>query len=103
MYIYCFKTLSLLEEEKHCLVDLCVYNLHYKCPHNDSTVIKSNLVRIIDNSEYHRNGQGLADKTGLSIETIYQYRKVSKKTNISFENALKLVNALGVKIEDLME
>jgi len=69
----------------------------------DSTVIKSNLVKLIDNSEYHRNGQGLAYKTGLSIETIYQYRKVSKKTNISFENVLKLVNALGVKIEDLME
>jgi len=29
------KALSLLEEEKHCLVDLCVYNLHYKCPHNN--------------------------------------------------------------------
>jgi len=69
----------------------------------DSTIIKSNLVKIIDNSEYHRNGQGLADKTGLSIETIYQYRKVSKKTNISFENALRLVNVLGVKIEDLIE
>jgi len=69
----------------------------------DSTVIKSNLVKIIDNSEYHRNGQGLADKTGLSIETIYQYRKVSKKTNISFEIAIRLANTLGVKIEDLME
>jgi len=31
------KALSLLEEEEkqHCLVDLCIYNLHYKCPHNN--------------------------------------------------------------------
>jgi len=69
----------------------------------DSTVIKRNLVKIIDSSEYHRNSQALADKVELSVETIYQYRKIQKKTNINFEIALRLVNALGVKIEDLME
>ena len=69
----------------------------------DSTVIKRNLVKIIDSSEYPRNSQALADKVELSVETIYQYRKIQKKTNINFEIALRLVNALGVKIEDLME
>jgi len=28
------KALSLLEEEKHCLVDICIYNSEYKCDAN---------------------------------------------------------------------
>jgi len=68
----------------------------------DSTVIKRNLVRIIDSSEYHRNTQSLADKVELSVETIYQYRKIQKKTSISFEIAVKLANVLGVSVEELI-
>ena len=29
------KALSLLEEEKHCLVDYCLYNSNLKCPFNN--------------------------------------------------------------------
>jgi len=69
----------------------------------DSSVIKKNLIWLIDNSEYNRNNQELADKVGVSVQTIYLYRQIRKQSNISFEVALKLVNVLGVKIEDLME
>ena len=69
----------------------------------DSSVIKKNLIWLIDNSEYNRNNQELADKVGVSVQTIYLYRQIRKQSNISFEVALKLVNVLGVKVEDLME
>jgi len=45
----------------------------------------------------------LADKVGVSVQTIYLYRQVQKKSNISFEVILKLANALSVKVEDFME
>jgi len=44
----------------------------------------------------------LADKVGVSVQTIYLYRQVQKKSNINFEVILKLANALGVSVEDLM-
>jgi len=69
----------------------------------DSSVIKKKLILLIDNSQYNRNNQELADKVGVSVQTIYLYRQIRKQSNISFEVALKLVNVLGVKIEDLME
>lgn len=68
----------------------------------DSSVIKKNLIRIIDNSQYNRSNQMLADKVGVSVQTIYLYRQVQKKSNINFEVILKLANALGVSVEDLM-
>jgi len=69
----------------------------------DSSVIKKNLIRIIDNSQYNRSNQMLADKIEVSVQTIYLYRQVQKKSNISFEVVLRLANALGVSVEDFME
>jgi len=78
-------------------------NLITKFNSTDSSVIKKNLIRIIDNSQYNRSNQMLADKVGVSVQTIYLYRQVQKKSNISFEVILKLANALSVKVEDFME
>jgi len=78
-------------------------NLITKFNSTDSSVIKKNLIRIIDNSQYNRSNQMLADKVGVSVQTIYLYRQVQKKSNISFEVILKLANALGVSVEDFME
>jgi len=77
-------------------------NLITKFNSTDSSVIKKNLIRIIDNSQYNRSNQMLADKVGVSVQTIYLYRQVQKKSNINFEVILKLANALGVSVEDLM-
>ena len=78
-------------------------NLITKYNNTDPTIIKRNLARIIENSEYRRDSQALADKVGLNIQTIYLYRQYLKPTNISFEIALKLANVLGVSVEDLIK
>jgi len=77
-------------------------NLITKFNSIDSSVIKKNLIRVIDDSQYNRSNQMLADKVGVSVQTIYLYRQPNKQTNISFDVVLRLVNALGVKIEDLI-
>jgi plasmid maintenance system antidote protein VapI len=74
-----------------------------KYNNTDSSIIKKNLIKLIDESEYRRNSQALADKLELNIQTIYLYRQPQKKTNISFELALRLANALGISMEELME
>jgi len=77
-------------------------NLITKFNSIDSSVIKKNLIRAIDDSQYNRSNQMLADKVGVSVQTIYLYRQPNKQTNISFDVVLRLANALGVKIEDLI-
>jgi transcriptional regulator with XRE-family HTH domain len=78
-------------------------SLILKYNNTDSSVIKKNIIRLIDDSEYRRNNQLLADKVGLKVQTIYLYRQIQKKTNISFEIALKLANALRVSVEELIK
>jgi len=77
-------------------------NLITKFSNTDSSVIKKNLIRVIDASQYNRSNQMLADKVGVSVQTIYLYRQPNKQTNISFDVVLRLANALGVKIKDLI-
>jgi len=77
-------------------------NLITKFNSIDSSIIKKNLIRTIDDSQYNRSNKMLADKVGVSVQTIYLYRQVQKKTNINFEVVLRLANALGVKIEELI-
>ena len=69
----------------------------------DSAIVKSNITKYINRSEYKGNNQELADKVGLNINTIYLYRQPKKRTNISFESALKVSNVLGISILDLMK
>lgn len=69
----------------------------------DSAIIKSNLIKYIDRSEYKRNSQELANRVGLNKNTIYLYRQPQKRTNVSFETALRLSNVLEVSILDLMK
>jgi len=78
-------------------------NLIEKYNNTNPTIIKRNLIRIIEDSEYRRDSQALADKVGLSIQAIYLYRQYRKPTNISFEIALKLANVLGVGVEELIK
>ena len=77
-------------------------NLITKFNSIDSSIIKKNLIRTIDDSQYNRSNQMLADKVGVSVQTIYLYRQPNKQTNISFDVVLRLANALGVKIKDLI-
>jgi len=74
-----------------------------KFNNTDSSVIKKNLIKLIDDSQYNRSNQMLADKVGVSVQTIYLYRQPRKQSNISFEVALKLANALEVGVEELIE
>jgi DNA-binding Xre family transcriptional regulator len=67
----------------------------------DSATIKQNIIKYIETSGL-RN-QYIANRTGLSIQTIYLYRQPQKKTKISFELALKLCNVLGISITELIK
>jgi DNA-binding XRE family transcriptional regulator len=69
----------------------------------DKNVIKNNIIKLINESEYNRDSKKLADKIGVSIQTIYSYRKMNEGNIPDFVTALKLVNELNIKINDLME
>lgn len=68
----------------------------------DPIIIKKNLIRSIDNSQYHKNIIALAEIINMNINTIYGWRQVQRKFKVSFESALKISNALGISITDLM-
>lgn len=69
----------------------------------DKNIIKNNIIKLINESEYNRDSKKLADKIGVSIQTIYSYRKINEGNIPDFVTALKLVNELNIKINDLME
>jgi len=69
----------------------------------DKDIIKNNIINYINESEYNRDSQKLADKIGVSIQTVYSYRKQEQGNIPDFVTALKLVNELNIKINDLME
>jgi len=69
----------------------------------DKNVIKNNIIKLINESEYNRDSKKLADNLGVSIQTIYSYRKINEGNIPDFITALKLVNELNIKINDLME
>jgi len=68
----------------------------------DKNIIKNNIINYINESEYVRDSQKLADKIGVSIQTIYSYRKQNIGNIPDFVTALKLVNELNIKIDDLI-
>lgn len=41
----------------------------------DKNIIKNNIIKLINESEYNRDSKKLADEIGVSIQTIYSYRK----------------------------
>lgn len=67
----------------------------------DKDIIKSNLKNYIDASGYKL--QYIADQAGLSIQTIYQIRKVYNSYKVGFVVALYLANVLNITIIDLMQ
>ncbi len=69
----------------------------------DSTTIKKNIIKFIDNSQYHKNIPRLAKVLNVNVNTIYGYRQPQRKLNVGFESALKLSHALGVSVTELMK
>ena len=69
----------------------------------DKNIIKNNIIKLINESEYNRDSKKLADNLGISIQTVYSYRKINEGNIPDFVTALKLVNELNIKINDLME
>ena len=69
----------------------------------DKNIIKNNIIKLINESEYNRDSKKLADNLGVSIQTIYSYRKINEGNIPDFITVLKLVNELNIKINDLME
>jgi len=69
----------------------------------DKNIIKNNIIKLINESEYNRDSKKLADNLGVSIQTVYSYRKINEGNIPDFVTALKLVNELNIKINDLME
>lgn len=67
----------------------------------DSAIIKSNIIKYIDESPY--KNQEIAEQVGVDLQTVYTWRQIKKKTAVRFENALKLCNVLGISITKLME
>jgi len=68
----------------------------------DSTTIKKNIIKLIDNSQYHKNIPILAKELNVNVNTVYGWRQPQRKINVSFESALKLSYVLGVSITELM-
>ncbi len=68
----------------------------------DKNIIKNNIIKLINESEYNRDSKKLADKIGVSIQTVYSYRKINEGNIPDFVTALKLVNELNIKINDLI-
>ena len=64
-------------------------------------IIKQNLMHYISDSQYDKDSQKLANIIGVSREAIYSYRKLTGNVP-EFITACKLVNALGINIEDLI-
>lgn len=69
----------------------------------DSSVIKKNIVKYIDKSEYLERNKALAEKVGVGLETIYLWRQPQKKTSVSFSKLLKLADALEITVDQLIE
>jgi len=69
----------------------------------DKNIIKNNIIKLIQESQYNKNSQNLADELGISIQTIYSYRKINTGNIPDFVTALKLAELLNIKINDLME
>ena len=83
------------------LQDIIITGEQYN--NTDKNIIKNNIIKLINESEYNRDSKKLADKIGVSIQTIYSYRKMNEGNIPDFVTALKLVNELNIKINDLME
>ena len=69
----------------------------------DKNIIKDNIIKYINKSEFKRNSNLLADKIGISTQTIYSYKKINTGNIPDFVTALKLAEVLNIKINDLME
>jgi DNA-binding XRE family transcriptional regulator len=74
-----------------------------KYNNTDKNIIKNNIIKYIDESDYKRSSQILADRIGISVQTIYSYRKINNGNVPDFITALKLTSELNIKINDLME
>jgi DNA-binding XRE family transcriptional regulator len=68
----------------------------------DKNIIKNNIIKLINESEYNRDSKKLADEIGVSIQTIYSYRKKNKGNTPDFMTALKLTKVLNITIDDLL-
>lgn len=66
-------------------------------------IIKNNIIKYINESEFNRDSQNLADEIGVSIQTIYSYRKQNIGNIPDFVIALKLADALNITINDLIQ
>ena len=80
-----------------------ILKLNEQYINTDKKVIKNNIIMAIKESEYNQNSQKLADKMGVSIQTIYSYRKLKDGNIPDFITALKLAKELNIKIKELME
>ena len=80
-----------------------LFNLISQYNKIDSTTIKRNIIRLIDDSQYHKNIPVLARRLDVNVNTVYGWRQPQRKLNVGFEAALKLSHALGVSITELMK
>ena len=80
-----------------------IIELAEKYNNTDKKIIKDNMLKYIRISQYKRDSQGLADKLGVSLQTVYSYRKLNKGNTPDFATAIKLTKELNITINDLME
>lgn len=79
-----------------------IIDLVDKYNNTDRMTIKKNLLDHIKISDYNRDSQKLADMIGVSVQTIYSYRKMNKGNVPDFTTALKLTKVLNITINDLL-
>ena len=66
----------------------------------DSSLIKKNIIKYIDQSGYKNNF--ISKRVGVDIQTVYSWRQPQRKYKVGFELAIKLCNVLGISIIQLM-
>lgn len=78
-----------------------IIELYQQFRSTDKTVIKANLIDLIDSSKM--NHTEIAIKAGLSKQTIYQLKKIQSNYIPDFITTLVLCNILNVSITDLFK
>ena len=84
-----------IQDQKELIQLITDYN------NTDPTIIRKNIVKYIDMSGLEI--PDVAEKAGIKLITLYEYRQFKKRHSIAFEIALRLVDVLNINIAQLVE
>jgi DNA-binding XRE family transcriptional regulator len=77
-----------------------IENLINQYNRTDKQIIKKNTVRILSESGYQYTD--IANRTGIGVQTLYQYNKEYVTNYPNFLTALKIANFLEIDITEFI-